>query len=113
MNTVLLRDPAARWRLRRRTPAVKVSAVWFAPPPEKSLLRRAQVLLRREVVRALADHALQRVRLVWILTSPEIIHGRFTGGLTVGVVPMHVVTRFRFEGWDEPLVSHDAANQSG
>ena len=113
MNMVLLRDPEPRWRLRRRTPAVKVGAVWFAPPPEKSLLRRAQVVLRREVLRALADHALQRARLAWILTSPEIIHGRFTGGLAVGVIPMHVVTRFRFEGWDEPLVSHDPANQSG
>ena len=35
---------------------------------------------------------------------------RFTGGLTVGVVPMHMVMRGRFEGWCEPLVHHSSVN---
>ena len=113
MNTVLLRDPEARWERGRRAPAVRPGAAWVAPPPEASLLGYARALLRRELLRALANRVLRSARLAWILTSPEVIRGRFTGGLTVGVIPMHIVTRFRFAGWDEPLVSHDPANHSG
>ena len=111
MNTVLLRDSEARWSIKRPIPAFRLGATWFAPPPTKSLLGCARTVSR--LLRALAGHALQRARILWILTSREIIHGRFTGGLTIGVIPMHIVTRFRFEGWDDPLVSHDPANRSG
>ena len=107
MNMVLLRAPEARWELGRPAPAVRYGAAWVAPPQKMSRLGYAWTLLLRGVLRALPDRALQRASLTWILTSPEIIRGRFTGDLTVGVVPMHIVARLRFEGWDEPLVSHE------
>lgn len=35
---------------------------------------------------------------------------RFTGGLTVGVVPMHMVMRGRSDGWCELLGHHSTVN---
>ncbi len=113
MNAVLLRDPAARWRIERPEPAVKGRDAWFAPPCESAFRRVAQTLLRHSVLRAPANAALRLSRFDWILTSRELIHGRFTGGLTVGVVPMRIVMRGRFEGWGAPLVSHASAHKCG
>ena len=67
-------------------------------------------MLRRQILRELANHSLQRAKLDWILSSRDIIQRAVHGGLTVGVVPMHIVMRGRFKGLDEPLVHH--ANQS-
>lgn len=113
MNAVLLSDPAARWRLERPVPAVKRAGAWSAPPRAAAFLRCAQAVLRHAALRAPVNAALRLAQLDWILTSRCIIDGRFTGGLTVGVVPMHIVMRGRFEGWGAPLVHHSSANKCG
>ena len=41
-----------------------------------------------------------------VLTSESIIRGGFSGGLTVGVIPMHLVTRFRLTTHQRSLVVH-------
>ena len=41
-----------------------------------------------------------------ILTSESLIRGRFSGGLTVGVIPMHLVTRRNVTPKDRSLVVH-------
>ena len=60
-----------------------------------------------------ANAAGRLARLDWILTSPDIIHDRFAGGLAVGVVPMHIAMRGRFKGWGEPLVRHSSIDKCG
>ena len=57
------------------------------------------------------DAALRLARTDWILTSPEIIEGRFAGGLRGGVIPMHLVMRGPYRGWGEPLAPHCSANK--
>ena len=41
-----------------------------------------------------------------IVTSESMIRGRFSGGLTVGVIPMHLVTRYNVTPKDRSLVAH-------
>ncbi len=41
-----------------------------------------------------------------IVTSESVIRGRFSGGLTVGVIPMHLVTRSKAMPQDRSLVAH-------
>ena len=112
MNAVLLGDPARRWRLERPVPAVRARGRWVRPPFEACFARCARAVLERPGLRALVNGALRAARLDWILTSPEIIDGRFAGGLTAGVIPMHLVMRGAFRGWDEPLVLHTSANKA-
>ena len=111
MNAVLLGDGARRWRLERAVPAVRMRGRWVRPPLAAGFARCARAVLERPGLRAPVNGALRAARLDWILTSPAIIHGRFTGGLTAGVIPMHLVMRGDFQGWGEPLVSHTSANK--
>ncbi len=110
MNAELLADPEGRWHLARPAPAVRWRSAWGRPPLERLFLRCALRVLRRPALRTLANGLLRLAGCDWILTSPEIIDGRFAGGLRVGIIPMHVVARGRFRGWDEPLVLHDSEN---
>ncbi len=41
-----------------------------------------------------------------VITSESVIRGRFSDGLTVGVIPMHLVTRIRVMPRDRSLVVH-------
>jgi len=113
MNAVLLRDPAARWRIERPALAVRGAEGWMAPGGGTALLRLARTVQRHALLRVPAAAASRLVRLEWLYTSRSVIRGRFAGGLAVGIVPMHLVMRGRFEGWGAPLVFHDSANKCG
>ena len=113
MNAVLLRDPAARWRLEHPVLAVRGAGAWRAPRGGAAWPGLARAVQRHALLRAPAVAASRLARLEWLFTSRSIIRGRFSGGLAVGVVPMHLVMRGRFAGWGEPLVLHDSAHKCG
>ena len=64
------------------------------------------------MTRTLANLVGLLCRLDWMLTSRQIIQGRF-GSLTAGVIPMHIVMRGRFAHLEEPLVMHSSENKVG
>ena len=120
MNNVLLQDPEARWEicapvLRRRPAKVRWRRV---PSPWRQLLVRwrrvpspwRQLLVRwRWVdVQSLHDRLAQAREdgSLCVLTSEAIIRGGFSNGLTVGVIPMHLVTRMRVTQRFRSLVLH-------
>ena len=112
MNAGLLADPAGRWHLARPVLAFRWKSAWVRPPFERFFLRCALYVLRRPVLRALTNGTLRRAKCDWIFTSLAIIDGRFAGGFRVGIIPMHIVARGKFRGWDEPLVFHSSENKS-
>lgn len=112
MNRALLRDPEGRWSLEQPVPAWRSGEAWVRPPLETAFLNLAQLVLRRPLLRGPVDVALRLAKRDWILTSRGVIAGRFGGGLTVGIVPMHIVARGRFLGWGDPLVHHSSRNKS-
>lgn len=111
MNEALARDPCGHWRLERPVPALRTRGAWVRPPLEAVFLACAQRTLRHPVPRVLVNAACRLARIDWILTSPDIIEGRFAEGLRVGVIPMHIVMRGPFRGWGEPLVQHCSDNK--
>ena len=91
---VLLQDPEARWEictpvLRRRPP----KPFWRRIRP---LLRQLLAHSRWVDVQSFRDGIAEARKdgSLCVLTSESIIRGGFSGGLTVGVIPMHLVTRF-------------------
>lgn len=111
MNGVLLGDREGHWSLERPIASVRIRGRWSRPPCETAFTRCAKYVLRRPILRALVNGALRLSGIDWILTSREIIRGRFADGLTVGVIPMHVVARGRCREWDRPLVFHGSPNK--
>ena len=113
MNAVLLEDPGGGWRLERPVAAVRVNGRWIRPPAGARFDAFARYALARPLARSLSNLAGRLCRLDWMLTSPGIIPGRFDGGLSAGVIPMHVVMRGRFAHLQHPLVMHSSENKVG
>ena len=113
MNTVLLRDRARRWRLQDPVPAVCRNGQWVRPPLERWFGAGARYALAHPVPRTFVNAACRLAAVDWIVASHDIIHGRFGGGLTAGVIPMRIVARGRFAQWDTPWVLHSSQNKVG
>ena len=112
MNAVLLEDSEGGWRLKRPVVAVRANGQWARPPFERWFGSCARYALARPVTRTLANLVGLLCRLDWMLTSRQVIEGRF-GSLTAGVIPMHIVMRGRFAHLEEPLVMHSSENKVG
>ena len=104
MNEVLLDDPEGRWTVKDPVPMVFQRGQW-RPPSSKD---RFRILAERAWVRA----RIPRNALPWslrrfgvVVTSREIMSGRFGGGLTAGVIPLHLVGR-KMPITSETLVQH-------
>ena len=130
INNILRRDREVRWEVRRpvlrrlSTRRGQVSRLWRSflrkyspwPPSGKgcwAVVRRSVLRKRgnnREWMdpRALAGELAKgrKGNNRCIVTSESMIRGRFSGGLTVGVIPMHLVTRKNVTPRDRSLVVH-------
>ena len=87
MNAVLLRDPARRWRLASPAAAVRRAGRWTHPPLARSYGALARAVVAWASLRGPLNLACRACRLDFVLTSPEVIEGRFASGLTVGRDP--------------------------
>ena len=113
MNALLLEDPAGGWRIECPVAAVRAAGAWVRPPLEPWFGACARYALARPLARSLANLSGRLCRFDWMLTSREIVRGRFGGGLTAGVIPMHIVMRGRFAHLEQPLVMHSSRNKVG
>ena len=112
MNAVLLRDSAPSWTVNDPVPFLRARHEWIRPPLEPYFGRFARYLLARPPLRMLSDYALRICGVDYILTSRRITRGRFSAGLTAGIIPMHLVVRGAFADCDDPLVVHSSHNKS-
>lgn len=104
MNEVLLADPEGRWTMQESIPLVRREGRWRARSNKDWL----HLLLEWARVRERIPHiALPRsVRdFRFLVTSRQVMCGQFAGGLTVGVIPWHLVVR-RMPITSETLVQH-------
>ena len=111
LNRVLLEDPGRRWRVEDPAFAVRYRWKWRSLPAGRTGNARLDRLLARRVPAALLDRALGLARSALIVTSERVIDGRFSNGLRVGVIPMHLVDRIDAKRTGTaapgpPLVSH-------
>ena len=91
MNLVLPRDPEGRWHVNGpewRFRLRKMGTWWRLPPGWRALLLPLLWLMARV-------RSIRRRGPACIVTSGEIIRGRFGNALSVGVIPMRLVTRSR------------------
>ena len=106
MNNVLLQDPEAQWEVRapvlRRTNGRRFRRRVRSPIPLRSNSLPWDSILSLQDKPAKARYEGSSC----ILTSKSIIRGKFSGGLTIGVIPMHLVTRKRVTWRFRSLVMH-------
>ena len=107
LNAVLLRDPEGRWETGdRRTLWLAARRDWHRPGVWARAALGTVRLLSGAVLEKLQDRLLLGLGVDYVFTSREVMRGHFSGGLTVGVIPMHIVWR----GVGPPegvLVRHD------
>ena len=120
MNDVILHDPETCWQVPR-----KVTWSWGmreVPALTRVVLELAQRLaplwlrrLKTSKINPDCPGRLDwlRVLLEYIYISSDIIRGRFSNRLTIGVIPMHLVLRFKYMSSAPPLVSHLYGNRQG
>ena len=124
MNKVLERDGEARWEVRK-----PVVCIHTHPPRVFPLLSRLPPRFRRSVrweiyrlgktLRGARGQGMEDVRTLmeeltelfgkdhgYGFVSKSVIRGRFSDGLTVGVIPMHLVSRYRFSTRKHSLIAH-------
>ena len=118
MNAVLTDDPSGRWEVdgaqlsvRKRRPGA-ANRRWIRLRPRFLEVGVARALHARALGRW-PQLALQAVGWNGMVTSEQVIAGRFSEGLTVGVIPMRLVERVRFAPLANVLVSHVAENKAG
>ncbi len=120
MNIILANDPKAHWQIHQPTiwfsNTGRIGGKWRKIPTLLCVVlawgqRYAPLLLRP--IKASLSRLNCPGKLCWlrsllnyIYISPEIIEGKFSNGLTVGVIPMHLVTRIDYSWSTPPLVAH-------
>ena len=120
MNKLLLHDPNMRWQIhqpaifwsktgRLRHPLYKTTTVLRYTPIW--LFNFRKWLSRRHYLKMLCPLINRFIFFIYI--SSEVIKGSASDGLTVGVIPMHLVTRIKQEPVPStlPLVSHEFNNK--
>ena len=93
MNEVLLNDSEACWQIQQ-------SSAWWSDTGK--IGGEWQKISDSERSCSSPDY---------ICISPEIIKGKFSNGLTVGVIPMHLVTRINYQWAPPPFVLHINTNK--
>ena len=120
MNEVILNDPEAHWQIPRLTiwwsSTGRIGGIWRKiPMPVHRVLIWAQHhvpswlrCVKKQLLRLHCPGKLcwLRALLRYVFISPEIIRGRFSNGLTVGVIPMHLVSRIGCIPPASPWVLH-------
>ena len=110
MNELLLYDPEATWQIRR-------PSLWFAKGHYSQIWQTVPALIKNNIgiwILRLISKPLRRLKLgsdCIIQISPDIIRGRFSGGLTVGMIPMHLVTRINGISSNNLMVEHVPQNR--
>ena len=99
MNQVLLADPEGRWTAPRAVPFVRGERFWERPAWQE----RVRIATARRKAPGAAPDAGDGPR--YILVSRAVRRGQFTGGLTVGLIPAHLVTR-NMAATRQTLVDH-------
>lgn len=116
LNTVLLDDPAGRWRISNLQPAFALRSPigrllrrfgrvppvpgWFRLPVRPRTGERIWQGLAGTPFRRRCRRFLRKWVLRSVITSESVMDGRFGGGLRVGIVPMSVVRRVPIEEED-------------
>ena len=125
MNEVLLNDPKARWQIPQPTiwwsSTGRIGGIWRKiPMPVQRVLVWAQNhapswlrCVEKQLLRLRCPGKLCWLRslLRYVFISSEIIRGSFSNGLTVGVIPMHLVTRIKCISPTSSWVLHINANK--
>ena len=93
LNAVLLEDAAGRRETGPRTLWVAAGRDWHRPARWVRAALLPVRLLSRPVLEKLRDRILLGLGFDYVFTSRDVIRGRFSGRLTVGVIPMHLVWR--------------------
>ena len=112
MNAVLMRDPAGSWDIRKRGMRFRrgKNRGWKEP---SFALRTCLTLLR--LLPAFAKRGMMSLvplrTFCFIRISSEVMRGRFSDDLTVGVIPMHLVCRSAVTPsceyvWHQPATPH-------
>ena len=96
MNEVLLNDPEACWQIHQ-------PSVWSSDT-RKIGGKWQKITSLGRLCRLLSPHD-------YIFISSEIIKGKFSNGLTAGVIPMHLVTRINYQWSNSPFVVHINTNK--
>ena len=105
MNRILLKDPEGRWEVGERIILTKMAKHSIWKPPSKAM-RLVIAPFRMLCERGLPGGKLTLRRpLKYMVTSPEVMLGTFNSGLTVGVIPFHLVSR-RMPVTAQTLVQH-------
>ena len=112
MNVVLTRDPAGSWDIRK--PVMRYrrrkGRLWkepsFALRTCLTLLRLLPTFAKRRMIALIEKRPFKFVRI-----SSEVMRGRFSDDLTVGVIPMHLVSRSGITPaceyvWHQPPTPH-------
>ena len=120
MNIILADDPEANWRIHQPTVWVsssgRVGGKWRKIPVLLCAMlawgQRSTPWLLRFIKTSLSQlHCPGRLcwlrsLLRYIYISSEIIKGKFSNGLTIGVIPMHLITRIEYQWSNPPFVVH-------
>ena len=120
MNELLLYDPNMRWQIHQPTTWRNKTGEYTGDPWHKTttVLRHTPPRLFH-IRKWLSQHYLKMLcplinRFIdFIYISPEIIKGSASDGFTVGVIPMHLVTRIKQKPAPStnPLVAHTCGNK--
>ncbi len=126
MNKLLLEDSQARWEIHRPALFFSSTGKWSGkwrkiPMPLCVALAWGKLfppLLLYRIIKAKLSQLRCPGRLCWLRSllnyiriSPSIIKGKFSNGLTVGMIPMHIVTRIDYRWPTSPLVVHIDGNK--
>ena len=120
MNEVILNDPEAHWQIPQPTiwwsSTGRIGGIWRKiPMPVQRVLVWAQNhapswlhCVEKQLLRLRCPGKLCFLRslLRYVFTSSEIIRGSFSNGLTVGVIPMYLVSRIKRMSSASPWVLH-------
>ena len=93
MNAALVREPPQRWDIRSPEWWTVTDDGWHPPSRAWRAALAPLRLLAGPKLSRVQDRILLRLGLDFIVTSPEVIRGRFRDGMLVGVIPMRLVWR--------------------
>ena len=126
MGEVIIDDPEAYWKVHRpriwwsttgavrgpwhKIPVLLGSAlIWMCRTAPRWSHRFKEQLLRSNFYKRL--NWFKEMLDNYIYISPEIIEGSFSNRLTIGIIPMHLVTRIKCVSSTSTLIVHIRANQ--
>ena len=126
INLVLMRDGEARWEVHKPVvcmldprPLRVFTLSLRLPPRFRRKVLRWEIYRLGKMLRGARGQGMEDVRTLmeeltelfgkehyYGIMSKSVIRGRFSDGLTVGVIPMHLVSRHRFATRKHSLIAH-------